>query len=590
MTYELKPLRKYPKNKLLYKYLPRWQSNTSPSDLGIVRFGFELFPNALKREFGTANWVRPALHEVLKYKKGDTKVDRCHVICTYREGSKSTWFGKILPLYFLLIGQYGVYYQDELLPEIDYIRLRAKNSPDAEKKLLNVTAEFINPNVLKLFGRLEPTIKEVRDEKLKNTTKFMILKNGYIFQSVGLNQPTRGANIKDRRPKLDIDDDVENKENTKTATMRQYNADEILGEQFSGLDKEGMTIYIGNYVHANCLIKHLLSEKNTGWKKQFYQITKIDPITGIETADWAKRFDIEYVGKLKKWFEGHPKLGGLRRFMMEYYNKLISDKDFRIVEFDGAYKHRNGISWIIKKTLDENEDIIEQQYNAMIIVSLDPAISSKRKSSDGCITTTAFCCDGQRRVIDCSLAKFDIRDRYYDEDEELRIKASTKLAISADDLQLVRRKGGVEEAVRHILKYHADGVVIENAGQQLAWYNDIKDLLTKLRVKIRMLPYHPTDDKEYKLQVGLLNWFSAARYELLRTMKYIKKVREQIETFPDSTLDILDALHNAEILGKCPDKIGLDIYGDIRPNKKKVSLILEEIDKNKDIEAYAVLP
>lgn len=588
MIYELRPLRKFPENPALLKWLPRWQTNTDPNNLGIVRFGFELFPHTLKREYGTANWVRPALHEVLRYADGDTKVDRCHAICTYREGSKSTWFGKILPLYFLLIGQYGIYYNDTLLPEVDYIRLRAKNADDAEKKLLNVVMEFINPNVLSLFGRLEPNIKEVRDAKLKKTSKFMILKNDYIFQAIGLNQPSRGANIKDRRPKMDIDDDVENKENTKTGTMRQYNADEILGEQFAGLDKQGLTIYIGNYVHADCLMKHLLSEKNVGWKKQFYQITNIDPITGEETPDWALRFDLKYVAKLKQWFEGHTELGGLRRFMMEYYNKLISDKDYRIIEFDGQYKRHNGINWVIKRTQNELQDRVEKWYNAMNVTSLDPAISTKRKSSDGCITTTAFCSDGQRRVIGCSLSKFDIRDRYYNEEDELRIKQTSKLAITQEELRLVRRKGAVEEAVRHVIRYHSQGLVIENAGQQLAWYNDVKDLLKKLRIRIRLLPYHPTDEKEYKLQVGLLNWFSAARYELLANMRFIKKVREQVETFPDSKLDILDALHNAEILGKCPDKISMNVYGDNVFEDEEES-ILDEIDNDPDIEAYVVL-
>jgi hypothetical protein len=417
----------------------------------------------------------------------------------------------------------------------------------------------------------------------------MILKNGYIFQAIGLNQPSRGANIKDRRPKMDIDDDVENKENTKTDTMRQYNADEILGEQFAGLDKQGLTIYIGNYVHANCLMKHLLSEKNVGWKKQFYQITNIDPITGEETPDWPLRFDLKYVKGLKRWFEGHTELGGLRRFMMEYYNKLISDKDFRIIEFDGQYKRRSGINWVIKITLDEVQERVETWYNAMNVTSLDPAISTKKKSSDGCITTTAFCSDGQRRVIDCSLSKFDIRDRYYNEEDELRIKSTTKLAISIEDLGLIRRRGGVEEAVRHVIRYHSEGLVIENAGQQLAWYEDIRDLLKKVGLRLKLLPFHPTDDKEYKLQVGLLNWFSAARYELLSSMRFIKKVREQVETFPDSKLDILDALHNAEVLGRCPDKIGFSIHGDLRMKKGKRT-VLDDIDEAEDVEAYMVLP
>ena len=94
----------------LLPHLPRWMNNTSPQDLGIIRFGFELFPHTLKREFGIADWVPQTLYKILEYHTGMMKIDRAWAICTSREYSKTTWLGKILPLYLMLVGQYGIYY------------------------------------------------------------------------------------------------------------------------------------------------------------------------------------------------------------------------------------------------------------------------------------------------------------------------------------------------------------------------------------------------------------------------------------------------------------------------------------------------
>jgi len=154
----LLPVRKDIPNQLLLQYLPRWMDNTSPNDLGIVRFGFEMFPSTVKAEYGVADWVRPTLYNILAFKPGMKKIDRAWAVCTSREYSKTTWIAKILPLYLMLVGQYGIYHNSRyLLPESDYIRLRAKTQDKAEEKLTNVTMEFSNPRVVEFFTDLRPT-------------------------------------------------------------------------------------------------------------------------------------------------------------------------------------------------------------------------------------------------------------------------------------------------------------------------------------------------------------------------------------------------------------------------------------------------
>jgi hypothetical protein len=549
--------------------------NTSPEDLGIIRFGFEMFPGTVEAKYGVADWVRPTLYNILSFKPGMKKIDRAWAVCTSREYSKTTWIAKILPLYLMLVGQYGIYHNSQyLLPEADYIRLRAKTQDKAEEKLTNVTMEFSNPQVIKFFTDLRPTWKEIKDEKLKNQGKLVVLRNGYIFQGQGLNQPARGANIRDKRPKVDINDDVENKENTKTEGMRAYNAKEIMGEQFGGLDHEGLTIYIGNFVHQECVMAKLQKPKS-GWKKLFFQATYIDEL-GNERSGWERRFSVDYIKRLEEWYRNQPEMGGWKIFRMEYYNELVSDKEYVVKECTGHYHRQDNMNFV--KILQP--DGRYETLRAHIIVGCDPAISDDKKSCDGVVTVTAFASNKQRYIIDISLAKFDIRDRY--RDITLRPKV---LALTPEEMGNVRRKGMVEEVGRKILRYHADGFVVEKSGQQSAWFNDIvEDILRPLHISIPGLPYYPKDEKIYKLETGLMNQVAADRYNVFKDIVYKNMLMSQVSSFPDSKNDILDALFNAEQLGRVPTQPRFDSTTNrVRQERKS------QLTPQKDLEPWMVI-
>jgi hypothetical protein len=539
---KLKPVRKRIPNKELLRALVRWQNNSDPNDLGIIRFGFELFPHKLKRKYGTAPWVRTAFSDVLRYSPEMMKIDRSHAICTYRDGSKSTWFADIFPLYATLVGEYGIYWRDYRLPLMDYIRIRAKTQEEAEKRITNATSEFtLNDQLISLFGNLEPTLKEVKDRKLKNQAKLLMLLNGNVYQAQGLNRPSRGANVRGKRPKLDINDDVENKENTKTAHQRKENAKEILSEQFGGLAHDGLTIYIGNYVHEDCLMKHLL--KNPGWHPQYYQITYFDK-NGVEKSSWEARYTMKYIRALESWYKGHEELGGYKLARMEFWNEIISDKDYQVKWRKGRYVRKNDMNWI--ELEDSKGD--KKLLRAYIVISGDPAISKEKRASFPAITFTAFCSDGNRYILGAIHRRLDINDRYYNESDKRKVNV---IALTTEELGYIKERGMVQEMARAIIRYKADGFVLENAGQQLAWYNDLDlNIIQPLGIKVDKMWYHPKDEKVYKLETQLLNWFSAGKYYILNDAPNGKVIEAQIKTFPDSKLDILDALHNAEVLGR----------------------------------------
>lgn len=572
----------YARWEMLTKYLPRWQSN-SRYDLGIVRFGFELFPHTLDRKLGIAGWVKPALGQVLQYKPGMDKTDRAHAIRTYRDGSKSTWFAKILQLYLMLVGQHGIYWDNQILPLADYIRMRGKSQEKAEEKLTNITMEVgNNERILELFGDLQPSVKEVKTKKLKNQAKLLILRNNHVLQAQGLNMPSRGANIFDKRPKVDINDDVENKENTKSQQQRDYNSQEIMGEQFGGLADNGLTIYIGNMVHNDCLISHLL-RPNSGWKTQDHTITKIDD-NGREYADWPERFPLEKVKKLREFYAKQTKGNGLYIFNMEYYNRILSDSDYKYSRFTGKLYQKNGRNWI--KVL--NEDPLTKlnepykHYNCHVVVSGDPAIAGQSGSSLGVVSVNAFCSDGKRRLLNLGVRMYDINDRFVEP-----ALAAHPFAMTAEELGNVYRRGMVQEMARFIFMYNADAWALETAGQQLAWYNDLVALLKEVgKGHLPGMRVNPTEEgeKKRKLQFGLMNFFSAGLYEISNDLDFFEYLKNEVDTFPASSLDVLDSIYNTEQIGMCPTPMAYDPFSVEKPDQ----FVSPDADLPDDVDPYMI--
>lgn len=549
---KVRPLKKDvpPDKPWLTELLPRWQNN-SENYSGFLVFAFELFSGEkdddklLVKSLGVAGWVIDAIRNILRYKSGMYKMDRCHAICTYRDGSKTTWM-IILVLYFILVGEYGIWWEDEMLPSVKYIRYRSKTFDEAEKRTDAVKLTLSSQTVVDIFGVVKPTPKQIKYEGYRDNIKILLMPNGLILQPLGLDQPSRGALIRGHRPDLDIDDDIESKNNTKSATSREYNWDEVMAEQFGGLAEDGMMIMIFNYVHSlgvGPTVVKLSKQKETAWHVMVRTLSRIirtevnGVVTETEVSDWPQRFPMSYVRKLENFYKFKP--DKYKLFRKEYYNEIISDDDYVIKYVPCTFENKEGHNWILRKQPDGTI----KRVNCKIGVSGDPAISEDKKSSDGAVTVTAFCSDGKRIVMDLNVRKFDNNDRFYDD-----TKRPHTLALTKEELANVRKRGMVQEIVRYIIWYKADFFVVENAGQQLAWYNDIKALLKLVGINITGTPYHPVDEKVYKLRVGLMNHFSAGEYEIREDIPYKKVIEHAIKVFPEE-LDIFDALHNAERMG-----------------------------------------
>ena len=143
-AYGIKECRITPPNAIL-PYLSRWKSNNSKNNLGVARFIFDLMYlnqqrgylpllKDFKMEYGIAPWAADSLSQLYFYRPDMGKEDRCFGIETYREGSKTFWYAFESPVYDILVGQYGIYCDNYILPEMDYQVFRAKNGKEAKKK------------------------------------------------------------------------------------------------------------------------------------------------------------------------------------------------------------------------------------------------------------------------------------------------------------------------------------------------------------------------------------------------------------------------------------------------------------------------
>jgi len=579
----LKPLRINPYSNELLQYIPRWQNNNKRY-LGIYAFATDLFPTIVNPKYGIAPWAANALRTTLFFENGMSKEDRCHVIQTYRGGSKTTWFSFILELYNILVGQYGIYWEDCLLPAAEYQVIKSKTGKEAKKRLFNISNALNQAQVKQLFGELKPSFKAVKDRDGKDTGDLVILTNGYILEGSGIEQPTRGANILGKRIDLLDFDDPENRENTQTPERRETNRKEVMEESFGAVEDDGMIIYIGNKIHQDDTIGKLMNPDNKAWKKQFYTYTikRINNriYNGIgdmenEEPEWKQRYTIDDCKKRMEWFISQPELGGVKGFFKEYYNRIKSDEDYKVNIYEAEVINKYGHNWLVFTDLEGKKTY----KNCYIVIGNDPAISEAKKSSDAVIVANAFTSDKKRYILEISKGKYDLRDRYYNEE----IKPVT-LALSKDELLNVKRKGSVEEVVRMVLKYKADGIVIEVAGQQRAFFNEVKLLLDKINIMIPVMPYVPSINKVTKLKGELLIYWEAGMYSIKKEMTVLKN---EIDTFPDNKLDTLDAIHLTEQIKMMPRFVQFDET--IVDRNAKIGITNESYSPPKGVEAWMVL-
>lgn len=559
-------------NSILRQMLPYWQNNSSTYS-GFLKWAWDFFSvrldnyekestKLLIQDYHVPDWWETAIHMIMRYYPGMRKVNRANAIATYRDGAKTSLL-QLIMAYFTYIGKYGIYWENNLLPRVKFTRYRSKNFGEASKKMDTLKLLMEDADIIKVFGSRKPSYSDKLKGISKDNIHILITNEHEIFLPFGIEQSARGHNILGRRPDLDIADDVETTGNTKTAKSREYIWEEIMAEQFGGLKDDGMFVFIFNYVHpqgagatiVESVKKNVTSNWNILVRKLSYDSYDANG-NKIIIPDWPERYNVNYIKGLEEFYK--IKQRDYSIFRREFYNEFIADEEYIVNEYEGRYIRREGINWLELIRPDGSTVLVPHKF----YVSVDPAISEDKRSSDAVIAVTAVAPDGKRRVHELKVGKYDNRDRYLDD-----AKRPPVIALTEEEMTGIRRKGLVEETVRTIIKYNADLWIIERAGQQLAWYNDVIDILRRLGLGFSGTTYHPTDEKVYKIKSGLLSKMAAGMYEINKYLLYKTRLISALKSFPNE-LDIFDALHNVEPFITVPKDLSIQ-HGQVVNKEKK---------------------
>lgn len=521
--------------------------------LGIVKFAFD-FVSGLNPKYGIAPMHFDLLRTFLNDNPTKINLERLFCYLTFRDAAKTTWFGVVVPTYFACMNG-DIWWGDYNLPPVQYNVIKGKNIGAAKKTTQRVMSNLMSPKIENTFGKMIPSIKDVKDKLGQANSQLLITRNkDFILEALSIGKAIRGTNILDMRPQYICFDDPENKENTKTIERRTANLEDLFSETIPAMDTQvGRLVYICNYVHQDCLGANVIKSK--GWIKRIYSLSYHDS-NRVERATWEKRFPMDIVKKKKEFYKTQPGKGGLRTFYMEFYNKIISDSSPVYKEdFEWKYVRRNNANFIVRKGVYKN---------IYISIGYDPAQSEKSGSSDSAIVVAAMDAEGNKYILDWFLGKLDLHDKYED-----KLIPIYPFALSNSDLEGVWRRGGIEEVCRTIVRYSADAYRVEIASQQKGIFNEIRDRIDRctpdflaskgftgrsLRGVIGDV-FNPHIDKVVKLQASVMRDFESGSWTSLCNRPELKTA---VETFPDTKLDILDALYLADLGLVSPLRIDFD--------------------------------
>jgi len=527
----------------------------SPKYLGILNFFFDFLPQIFDRKFGYAPMHFNMLKAYMEDHPDWIKENRMYCIAAHRESAKTSIFGVGVPVYFACMNG-DIYWENYLLPPLKYHIIKGKTAEVARKTQNRIVEALMSETIINAFGNKVPTFKDIKDKMGKNNSRILITKDKNIFEALGIDQPIRGTNILNMRPHNVIYDDPESTINTKTEERRESNIRDLYNETIGALDNEkGRLVFIGNIVHQDCILANLLRTENNGWKKQFYPLSYVNK-NGEEVSSWEKRFPMSAIKVKKEFYKNQPKLGGLKAFYMEYYNTIISDSR-PIYKRNTNYYYTciDGTNFIYK----------DGEYkNIYVSIGYDPAQSDKRGSSDTAILVLGTDADKKKYIIDYTIGKLDLHDKY-----EEKYTPVYPFAIGKEDMSKIWKLGGIEETCRMAVKYNADAICVETASQQRGIFNDIRERMDKITPdflaargylgrnykNIAMMPYTPRIDKIEKLNDSVIREFESGNY-----IEIINKIEleESINKYPSAKLDILDALFLADYISTPPIEIQYD--------------------------------
>jgi hypothetical protein len=499
-----------------------WQTNTSPDDLGIIKFFQSVIPKAFKAfKFGVPYFHREILWEVLKDEPGWTFANRQIAIAAPRGSSKTTLLSKGLVLYYTVFAIKK------------YIVIASKTSRAAEKNLRWLRKVLGSSIVIELFGDLRPDSRGKRldtDEIEGIWTKgLIVLQNGVTIEVVGMGQQLRSSAEGEDVNRIDffIADDTETDENTNTPNTREDNEVWLFETVLPSLDVEtGSIVFINTMTHTESILAKLLKPES-GWRKKFYEVDWTE--NGVTKYLWESKFSKEVLDAIRK---NYALVGRLRSYFKEYHNTVASDTGFSahwIRDYEGKAFNHMGDNWLEFKTLFEQKQI----RPAYLTLGIDLAYSERETADYSVLLPLAQIPDKRFFVLPYSRGRYSLYRDF------------------APNTELLR-EGIIDEAKRLHAFYHFNAIIIDATGTQKGTFASIKSAMAD--GSTRIIAYQATGGRNAQSKFTRLKDFLFPQYEAGKVFHLpgMDEIRLELVAFGDTHDDILDSLYNAMKYSKTP--------------------------------------
>ena len=290
----------------------------------------------------------------------------------FRESGKSSYALRTFPLHALAYPS----------SERDFIVIIKQNQRTASNKLKELIAEYkSNP----LIRHNLVTIKEESQNCFSVDVKD---ENGEIInvriEAYGKGSAIRGLSNQDRRPKIIILDDIQDKEDARSEVTVEVDWDWFLSDILF-LGKNARLFLIGNNLGERCVIERVINNAgNLGFKALRVPVM----IDGKPT--WPEKQSVEEIEKEKADFAA---IGKLDVWYAEKMCQAVAEATRIFLEGDYRYYSNNS-----------KEDIINR---CNIFACLDPASSTRPEACLRAVTITGVDADNYWFLFDCVYGRWD---------------------------------------------------------------------------------------------------------------------------------------------------------------------------------------
>ena len=309
------------------------------------------------------------LSDLLLHEKGHVAIEM------FRESGKSSYALRAFPLHCLV-------YPDS---SRDFVVIIKQNQPIASAKLKDIINEY------KSNPLLQHNLVAIREENSKVFSVDVKNESGETvnvrIEAYGKGAGIRGLNSQDRRPKIIVLDDIQDKDDARSETVTATDWDWFLSDIIF-LGEHTRIFFIGNNLGERCCMEKCISSKD----EIGFKVIRV-PIIVDNVPSWPSRHNLDDILAERN---NYAKIGKLDIWMAEKMCVAVAEESKVFKEEDFRYFS----SW-------RTDDLIKR---CNLFACLDPASSLDPESCYRAITLTGVDADNRWFLFDVRFGRWDSAD------------------------------------------------------------------------------------------------------------------------------------------------------------------------------------